>query len=264
MPVPGLIPYPRIGERTISFLTDTDNVDLWPAVGSPTEAVTVTVYIENGVTIGSALFPGSSAPSPALWIRNFAAGSRVIVVNRGTIAGGGGIGGGGDRGRRLPNPDATGFIGGGGGGGAGSSSQGGAKAVEATPNSATDGSAGTSTTGGAAGVNDTGGPDGGLVQGAAAQFGGPGIVCQNADLVIDNLGTIAAGANGGEGGYRADVNIDPEAGDDLALSATFVTLFGNEPSAVFHSNSPTGSGYTLTWLSGDTYPDVIGYVREIA
>lgn len=264
MPVPGLIPYPRVGERTIAFLTDTDNVDLWPAVGSPGEAVTVTVYIESGVTIGSALFPGSAGPAPALWIRNFPAGSRVYVINRGTILGGGGIGGGGDRGRREPVPDETGFVGGGGGGGAGSSSQGGAKAVEATPNSATDGSAGTTTTGGAAGANDTGAPDGGFTRGAAAQVGGSGIVCENVDLVIENYGTIAAGANGGEGGYRSSVNIDPEPGDDLAGDATFVTVSGSEPSAVFLFNSPDGSGYTLEWITGDTYPDVIGYVREVA
>lgn len=263
MPAPGLIPYPRAGERTIAFNTDTDNVDLWPAVGSPGEAVTVTVYVEAGVTIGSALFPGSGAPAPALWIRNFPAGSSVYLINRGTIAGGGGIGGGGDRGRRLPTPGATGFVGGGGGGGAGSSSQGGAKAVEPTPNSATDGSAGTSTTGGAAGANDTGAPDGGLVQGAAAQRGGSAIVCDSVDLVIENYGTIVAGADGGEGGYRAGVNIDPEDGDDIATSATFVTVSGVEPSAVFHFNSPDGAGYTLDWITGDTYPDVIGYVREV-
>lgn len=264
MPVPGLVPNMVANTLSITYRGDADNVDLFADVGSPEYAANVYVLIESGVTIGAALAPGNPAPGPAFLISGFAAGSSVFIENRGTILGGGGIGGGGDRGRREPVPDETGFVGGGGGGGAGSSSQGGAKAFEATPNSATDGSAGTTTTGGAAGANDTGAPDGGFTQGAAAQRGGDGVYCENVDLIIGNYGTIAAGANGGEGGYRSSVNIDPEPGEDLAGDATFVTVSGTEPSAVFLSNSPTGSGYSLEWTTGDSFPDVIGYVREVA
>ena len=265
MPVPGLVPSPSTNTLSIVYRANVDNVDLFSDLGSPAYPVDVTVLVADGIEIGAALKPGATEPDPALLIDGFAAGSRVYLINRGTIAGGGGIGGQGDRGRR-DNQTASSFVGGGGGGGAGSSSQGGAAATESDPDDdSTDGSAGTATTGGAAGANDSGAGIGNspFVQGTAAQFGGCGVRAIDVDLTIDNAaGEIFAGANGGRGGFQDGAlpggeNL-PLDGDDLATSVTEVTTTGDQPEAVWVS------GGTLTWIAGDTYPSVAGYVREVA
>lgn len=272
MPVPGLIPEPSRNELTIAYAANADNVNLFTDLGSPAYPVDVTVMILDGVTIGAAVAAGQDAPNPAFRISSsFAAGSRVYLINRGRIAGGGGIGGEGDRGRSDGN-SASGFIGGGGGGGAGSSSQGGPESTyDIDPgNAATDGSAGTTTTGGAAGNNDiNGNTTGGYDRGGDPQFGGTAIACNNVDLWIDNTsGEIFAGANGGDGGRQEGAlpggAQDPVAGDDLAADVTTVAVAGDEPAAVYFANIGGASGYTLTWVGGDTYPSVGGYVREIA
>lgn len=252
--------------RSVSFDTSTDNVDLFALLGSPAIAVDVYVLVRDSVTIGAALNPGASEPDPAFLIEGFADGSRVYIENRGRIAGGGGIGGGGDRSRR-DNQTPSSFVGGGGGGGAGSSSDGGAHAVESDPDATamTDGDPGTDTDGGAGGDNDFNGGIGNspYVAGTDPQFGGAAIRCVGADLYIDNgAGEIWAGADGGRGGRQTGSlpggAQDPEDGDDLAGDMTNATVEGDEAEAVYIS------GGTLTWVDGDTYPLVIGYVREIA
>lgn len=276
MPVPGLIPEPSRNELTIAYAANADNVNLFTDLGSPAYPVDVTVMILDGVTIGAAVAAGQDAPNPAFRIpSSFAAGSRVYLINRGRIAGGGGIGGEGDRGRRDTG-QGTAFVGGGGGGGAGSSSQGGLESpFDFDPdNTATDGSSGTTTLGGAAGAQDPneapGVGDGGYSRGASPQRGGSAISCNNVDLWIDNTsGEIWAGGDGGEGGYQdgplsGGNTVAPTAGSDLATAVTSVTVQGDEPAAVYFANINGASGYTLTWVAGDTYPDVRGYVREIA
>ena len=269
MPVPGIIPPPRTRELSVAFAANTDNVDLFDMIGSPGFAVDVYVTVNTDVIIGAALNPGASEPEPAFTIEGFASGSRVYIENNGRIAGGGGIGGDGDRGRR-DTLSASPFVGGGGGGGAGSSSQGGLEsAVDFdADNSATDGAAGTDELGGAAGTQDEneapGVSDGGYARGAAAQTGGMAIYCNGVDLHIENaLGEIWAGADGGEGGYQngslsGGNTVAPEAGDNIAGDVTLASVEGDEAEAVYIS------GGTLTWVSGDTYPNVAGYVREIA
>lgn len=272
MPVPGLVSPPQRNALTIAYTANANNVNLFTDLGSPAYPVDVTVFVASGVVIGAAIAAGQAAPNPAFRITSsFAAGSRVYLINRGRIAGGGGIGGEGDRGRSDGN-SASGFIGGGGGGGAGSTSQGGSESVyDIDPgNAATNGSAGTSTTGGAAGNNDiNGNTTGGYDRGDDPQLGGTAISCNNVDLWIDNAGgEIFAGASGGDGG-RQDGALpggaeDPISGDDLATSVTTVAVAGDEPAAVYFANVSGASGYELTWVAGDTYPDVRGYVREIA
>lgn len=267
MPVPGLVPHLTGNVLSIAYTANANNVDLHSDIGEPDYPVTVSVLIADGVTIGAALNPGQSRPAPAFSISGFPAGSTVHIINRGTILGGGGIGGDGDRGRRDTQTGNT-FRGGGGGGGAGSSSQGGLHGP-ADSTSATDGAAGTTTTGGAGGDNDTSAGEGGYLRGAAAQTGGAAIFCNNAHLVIHNgAGSIIAGGNGGEGGYQdgglPGGAVPAEDGDDVPTSVTFVTVSGLEPEAVAHVNSSGASGYTLTWIAGDTYPNLAGYVREIA
>lgn len=265
MPVPGLVPPPLTNTLSIGYATSADNVDVFEDLGSPAYPVDVTVLVADGVEIGAALKPGATEPDPAMLIDGFAAGSRVYLINRGTIAGGGGIGGQGDRGRR-DDSSASSFVGGGGGGGAGSSSQGGAAATESDPDDdSTDGSAGNATTGGAAGANDSGAGIGNspFALGTAPQFGGCAVRAIGVDLTIDNAaGEIFAGANGGDGGYQDGAlpggAVDPEAGDDLAGSVTTVSTTGDQPEAVWVS------GGQLVWVAGDTYPSVAGYVREVA
>jgi hypothetical protein len=265
MPVPGLIPSPGSNTLSIAYRASVDNVDLFADLGSPPGVVDVTVLVADGIEIGAALKPGATEPDPALLIDGFADGSRVYLINRGTIAGGGGIGGQGDRGKRIDETSSN-FVGGGGGGGAGSSSQGGAAATESDPDDgSTNGAAGTATTGGAAGVNDSGVDigNGPFVRGTAAQLGGCAIRAIDIDLTIDNAaGEIFAGANGGEGGYQDAPlplgAVDPEDGDDLPSSVTLSSTTGPEAEAVWIS------GGELTWIAGDTYPSVAGYVREVA
>lgn len=269
MPVPGLVPPPSSNTLSIAYMANVNNVDLWADLGSPDYPVDVTVLVADGVTIGAALAPSQSAPNPAFLIRSsFASGTRIYLINRGTIAGGGGIGGQGDRGRR-DNTNASSFVGGGGGGGAGSTSQGGAAATESDPDDdSTDGAAGTSTTGGAAGANDSGAgiPNGGYTAGNAPQKGGAAIICNSVDLFIDNAaGEIIAGANGGAGGYQSGAlpggAVNPENGHDLLGSVVSVTVSGDEPAAVYVTGA---ASHPLTWVSGDAYPNVDGYVREVA
>ena len=266
MPVPGLVPNVQGSSLSIAYQASVNNVDLFADLGSPENAVHVFVLVDDSVTIGAVLNPGATEPDPAFLIDGFASGSVVYLLNRGRIAGGGGIGGQGDRGRR-DNQSASSFVGGGGGGGAGSTSQGGAAATESDPDDdSTDGSAGTSTTGGAHGDNDSGAGigNGGYTRGDGRQFGGAAIVAYGVELTISNAaGEIIAGANGGAGGRQTDAlpggAIDPEDGDDLAGSVTTVAVAGDEPEAVIVS-----TGATLAWVDGDTYPNVAGYVRELA
>lgn len=267
MPVPGLVPNIQGQTLSISYDADVDNVDLFADVGSPSYPVHVFVQVADAATVGAALAPGQGRPNPAMTISGFAAGSTVYILNRGVILGGGGIGGGGDR---HGGAGVGSFRGGGGGGGAGSSSQGGPRYPESDPDAGnTDGAAGTTTTGGAGGVSDYGGdiPNQSFVAGDPPQNGGHAIVCTNVNLIIDNAaGEIFPGGAGGDGGFLdgslpggANDGVD---GDDLASSLTEVTVAGDEPSAVYFTG--TGSGYSLTWIGGDTYPAVGGYVREIA
>lgn len=269
MPVPGLVPHLTGNVLTIAYEANADNVDLHADLGEPDYTVNVSVLVADGVTIGAALNPGQFGPGPALFVSGFAAGSTVHIINRGTILGGGGIGGGGDRGRR-DTATANTFVGGGGGGGAGSSSQGGPHAV-AGGTSATDGAAGTTTTGGAAGDNETSGSgSGGYTLGAAAQTGGTAIQARNVNLVIHNMsGEIISGGAGGEGGYQdgglPGGEVLSEAGESVPTSVTFITApISGAAYAVSHVNAFGASGNTLTWIGGDTYPSVAGYVLEVA
>lgn len=266
MPVPGLVPNFQGQTLSISYDANVDDVDLFADLGSPAYPVHAFVQVADAVQIGASLGSGS-APGPALLISGFAAGSTVYLYNRGVILGGGGRGGGGDR---HGGSGVGSFRGGGGGGGAGSNSEGGPRYPESDPDADnTDGDPGTTTTGGAGGVSDFGGdiPNRSFDPGVAPQLGGPAIVCSNVNLVIDNAGEIFAGANGGDGGYLEAPGLpgganDGEAGDDLASAVTFVTVTGSEPAAVYFTG--TGSGYSLTFEDGDTYPSIGGYVRELA
>lgn len=269
MPVPGLIPPPISRQMTIGFESNVDNVDLFALLGEPDFAVDVFVQVSSGAIVGAALNPGAASPNPAMKISGFATGSRVYIANYGRIAGGGGIGGDGDRGRRDTQTQSA-FVGGGGGGGAGSSSQGGLESPADfdADNTATDGTAGTDTLGGDAGDQDPneapGVADGGFALGQPAQLGGHAIVASGVELIIENTtGEIWAGANGGEGGYQnaplsGGGTVAPEDGDDLASSVTLSSVPGFEPSAIYLT------GGSLTWVGGDSYPEVAGYVREIA
>ena len=266
--LPGLSAPPDDYRISLDFKASTNNVNVSTLIGSPVRPVDVHIQIRTGVVIGAALkTPITTYFSPdAAFAISLPSGSRVYLLNRGRIAGGGGIGGTGQRGRSDGN-SASGTIGGGGGGGAGSTSQGGSESlVDIDPgNNATDGVAGTTTTGGAAGQNDTAGnPSGGYDYGARPQYGGTAIsVDHGVSLWIENEdGEIWAGANGGREGYQDGPlqggSVQPLAGDDLAPDVTVTSgslnLF---PKAV---DWRLTSG--LVWISGDAYPNVRGYVSR--
>lgn len=266
MPVPGLVPNIQGNTLSITYRASVNDVDLYADIGSPEYPVHVSVLIEDGVTIGADVGGSALDPNIAFVIRSFPLGSSVFLMNRGRIAGAGGKGGNGDSGRRDTGAGNT-FCGGGGGGGAGSSSQGGLHGPDLST-TAEDGLPGTTTAGGAGGDNDTTSGESPFERGADPQRGGTAIFCQNVSLTIDNTsGEIIAGGAGGAGGYQ-DGNLPggevaSENGDALPTAVTFVTVNGTEPTAVQHVNSFGQTGYTLTWIAGDTYPSVAGYVREV-
>jgi len=74
--------------NNISIAADQMNYNLWLAVGSPPDAIEVTVTIEPGVVIGSV-----DADYYAFQVGSFAEGSVINIINTGKIKGAGGNGG---------------------------------------------------------------------------------------------------------------------------------------------------------------------------
>ena len=81
------------GPETIELTIDSDtlNYNIFEEAGSPAEAVTVTLTIFSGATVGS-----SSASTAALATGSFVEGSSITITNDGVIAGAGGTGGSGN------------------------------------------------------------------------------------------------------------------------------------------------------------------------
>lgn len=73
---------------TLSITANTHDIDLYALAGQPGSAATVNVTVEEGVLITS-----SSAATPAIDTRGFAAGSVINITNFGYIQGTGGDGG---------------------------------------------------------------------------------------------------------------------------------------------------------------------------
>lgn len=116
--------------NSLTINSDTNNYNIYNALGSPASSVSVSLTINSGVVVGS-----TSILQPALTTGNLPAGSSVTIINNGYIVGKGGDGG---KGRTLASglPGENGgpaleatvptiiennsiILGGGGGGGAG-------------------------------------------------------------------------------------------------------------------------------------------------
>lgn len=74
----------------VTISSNTNDYNLYNALGNPGQPVTVELTINNGVVVGS-----TSAGSPALTTGSLPAGSSVTIINNGRIQGKGGKGGNG-------------------------------------------------------------------------------------------------------------------------------------------------------------------------
>ncbi|WP_415062064.1 beta strand repeat-containing protein [Bdellovibrio sp.] len=200
-------------EYTIS--ANTNNFNMYTAMGSPTLGVNYRVIINAGVTISS-----SSTATPAFTTGSgWPGGSQLEIINNGSIIGRGGNGGsgsswtgagypGGNGGPALQATTATTVInngtvagGGGGGGGAGVSSSSGGSGVNCDFYPSAAGGSGTLTpgSGGAPGADGSGLRSGGAggIGGALGQAGSPGGSAFN--TAGDAWGITAGGAGGAAG-----------------------------------------------------------------
>lgn len=259
--IPGLRA-PLIQGLSRAYSANAANVDPWLELGSPAAAIQAQVFVGAGVKISSA-----SVNSPAMLIR-FYDGSTVDIIIAGKAGAAGGDGGDGDR---HGGAGVGSFRGGGGGGGAGLSP--GAKGLrypEADPDADnTDGVAGTETTGGSGGVSDFGGdiPNQSYVAGDQTNriAKNPAIMIWPADghSITVNIwcsGEIAAGGNGGRGGYL-DGSLpgganDGEDGEDLPA------YYDPSPGALTdHPAIGYRSGQvTLNIREGGAYPTIKGRI----
>nr|MBP6731301.1 collagen-like protein [Chitinophagales bacterium] len=156
-----------VAPSTINITASAQNVNLWNLAGNPACAISATVNVSAGVTIGSA-----STTTAALTTGPFASGSAITINNNGRIAGKGGDGGD-DNGHNLtncPNKDGknggnaldlqcggvivnnAGTIGGGGGGGGAGAELGGGNPCTAF-RTGSGGGGGAGSTPGAGGAN---------------------------------------------------------------------------------------------------------------
>ncbi|HLP20395.1 MAG TPA: hypothetical protein VK174_08840, partial [Chitinophagales bacterium] len=205
-----------IAPSVINISASTNNVNLWNLAGNPACAISATVNIAAGVTIGS-----TSTATAALTTGPFASGSSIGINNAGRIAGKGGDGGD-DTGHNLnncPNKDGkqggnaldlqcsgvtvtnSGTIGGGGGGGGAGAELGGGNPCTAF-RAGSGGGGGAGSTPGAGGSN--GAPNGCNAGNAgtanAGSTGGNTAGCVvNCTIIFVSFGPYTPGS-GGNGG----------------------------------------------------------------
>jgi hypothetical protein len=80
------------GPAPIHISASTQNVNLYTLAGSPACAVVDTFIVDAGVVVGSNS-SAQSAAAAAMETGNFPAGSRIVIINNGSIIGSGGTGG---------------------------------------------------------------------------------------------------------------------------------------------------------------------------
>ena len=195
----------RSSSLTLTFSSSTNAPNILSLLGNPSSAVQVAITVNAGVTVGST---GTSVP--ALDLSVLPSGSKVTLLNNGTIEGAGGDGGaqgtpnggnGGDGGTAIKTRCTTTITnnggiwgGGGGGGGAGQTGvsgggRGGGGAGVPGGVSQGNGVAGTATTGGTGQTNTGSGTFGGT-------GGNPGHAGANGD--VGGSGSAGFGGAGGK------------------------------------------------------------------
>ncbi|MBS1594869.1 MAG: hypothetical protein JST90_11110 [Bacteroidetes bacterium] len=80
------------GPQAIHISANTNNVNLFVLAGQPTCPVVDTFIVDAGVVVGSNVV-NSGVAQPSMTTGNFTAGSQIVIINNGTIAGRGGDGG---------------------------------------------------------------------------------------------------------------------------------------------------------------------------
>jgi hypothetical protein len=78
----------KLLHKVVTISSNTNNLNLFSYIGSPSIPLTLRVNINSGVVIGS-----TSSSTPSLESGSFPTGSQIIIVNAGTIKGAGGAGG---------------------------------------------------------------------------------------------------------------------------------------------------------------------------
>lgn len=260
--IPGLSTALQGVGLSVVYGASANNVDPWVALGSPSQALIVSIYVGSGVVIGS-----TSPASPAMLLQ-FASGSIINLFVTGKVGAAGGLGGGGDRGRN--NGTASSFAGGGGGGGAGTTAgTGGAKATGGSPppSTNTDGTAGTATLGGAAGVNEFTTPgNAGYTAGSIVNrlARNPAILIwpPSGSITVNvwNNGSIFAGGDGGLGGFQNAALPGgaqaPVAGEDLpAYYDPAPGVLVDHPAIGYRSGK-----VTLNLMTGNVHPSIKGRI----
>jgi hypothetical protein len=252
-PIPLLV---RDGLEGLSIAYGTSNdVDVHADIGFIIGPVSLTIFVPSGVTIGS-----TSIANAALDLSGLYDGSRIMLVNQGTIEGKGGAGG--DAGSN----GLLGLRGSGGGGGGGSGTVGGTAGEGWANPPATDGTAGTS---GVAGDGGPGQDDATMTTTRATLDGGPAkeaIFMGNSELTIVNAGASIFGGGGGGGGggyrdgnYRAGgdgggpgvVGLDGDGATNPVLGSPARGVGGPPGFAIRHSGD-------VIFISGGTSPNVEG------
>jgi hypothetical protein len=280
--------------RSVVISSNQTNYNLHTALGSPTSPVNVSVTINSGVVVSS-----NNTSTPAFDQGSLPAGSRVTLVNNGSLRGMGGAGGAGasltdDIGTsvsrtvaaaggaggtalRLTRPtiiaNGAGEIFGGGGGGGGGA--GGLTEVELTGMTVIGGGGGGGGRSGSTAPGGSGGT-GEEVSPTYVLFEGAGNAGSNGTSAGAGTGGTArasgSGSSGGAGGNGGDWGANGTSGGAVSGSDFGYTLFDMEafydpapPTTSFAAGGAAGkavdlNGQSITWLSGNTGARVKGAV----
>lgn len=241
--------------------SNTTNYNLYTAASSPTDKVLVSLTINSGIVVGSGSTDSPSFTTGSGWV----SGSKINIVNNGTIAGKGGNGGHSDTWTDSPGAGSpggyggnavnllypitltnTGLIGGGGGGGGGG-------------------------TGGASYPNycwSGGGGGGGA--GSTASIGGSAQACGSGkNAGPGQPGTLLVGGNGApQASWGSEVAGAGGKGGDLGMAGTNAGTGsgGNKPRNTGGLGGAAGkaivtNGNAITWISGNEPAKVKGLVQ---
>jgi hypothetical protein len=242
----------------LTIASDAQDYNIFTAAGSPSLAAVVIVTINTGVAVSASGTGSAALVTGSGW----ADGSSISIVNNGDIIGAGGNGGdpsgaGGAGGPAIALSwdviitNANGYIYGGGGGGGGGG-QGYYSDMVSTSYLPAGGGGG----GGAGSVGGSGGKGGGAggtqmgLCGAGSSPGTSGTATGGSGGAPCPNGFGAWGGMGGAGGGYG------QAGSTGGTSNYFGPGAGGAA-----GDAITENGHTVTWVSGDSPPNVVGSVH---
>ena len=270
--IPGMVPIAK-SARTLGINTSQDDVVLTDELGFSGSDINVPIeiYIKSGVIVGStALDIPTVDHLPSLDITGLGSETRFLIVNEGRIAGAGGNGGDGAR-----AGEGDEFSGAGGGGAGALFGEGGLGVAGRTGADGDDGDANNGGLGGSPVKSATGDSN---APGQEGLKGGDAVLAEkDAYLTIVNgSGEIWGGGGGGgagatwgdflpeandagSGGKGGDPGEAGDPGEDKPGGA-FYWPPGYAPKAGGAAGNAIGGKPTITWVSGETSPNVKGSV----